>query len=52
VKVASIYGPVQEDIELVESTLSGIAHVEKFPALAKMLGHVLGAGGKRLPSRS
>jgi geranylgeranyl pyrophosphate synthase len=48
VKVASIYGPVQEDIELVEQTLSGIAHVENFPALAKMLAHVLGAGGKRL----
>ncbi|MEX0751052.1 MAG: polyprenyl synthetase family protein [Dehalococcoidia bacterium] len=47
-KVASIYGPVQEDIELVEDTLRGIAHVDNFPALAKMLAHVLGAGGKRL----
>ena len=47
-KVASIYGPVQEDIELVEDTLRGIAHVENFPALAKMLEHVLGAGGKRV----
>ena len=48
VKVASVYGPVQEDIELVEETLRSIAHVESFPALAKMLTHVLGAGGKRL----
>jgi geranylgeranyl pyrophosphate synthase len=49
VKVAgSIYGPVQEDLQRVEETLDGIKHVENFPALSKMLGHVLGAGGKRL----
>jgi geranylgeranyl pyrophosphate synthase len=48
VKVASIYGPVHEDLQLVEDTLDRIKHVENFPALAKMLGHVLGTGGKRL----
>jgi len=48
VKVASLYGPVQEDISQVEETLRGIAHVENFPALARMLSHVLAAGGKRL----
>jgi octaprenyl-diphosphate synthase len=48
VKVASIYGPVQEDLQLVEDTLDRIKHVENFPALSKMLGHVLGVGGKRL----
>jgi geranylgeranyl pyrophosphate synthase len=47
-KVASIYGPVEEDLRLVEDALDSIKHVEGFPALAKMLGHVLGAGGKRL----
>ena len=44
----SIYGPVQDDLRLVEDTLDGIKHVENFPALSKMLGHVLGAGGKRV----
>jgi geranylgeranyl pyrophosphate synthase len=48
VKVASIYGPVHEDLQLVEDTFDRIKHVENFPALAKMLGHVLGTGGKRL----
>lgn len=47
-KVASIYGPVQEDLQLVEETIDSVKHVENFPALSKMLGHVLGAGGKRL----
>ena len=47
-KVASIYGPVQEDLRLVEETLDRIKHVENFPALSKMLGHVLGAEGKRV----
>ena len=47
-KVASIYGPVQEDLRLVEDTLDGIKHVENFPALSKMLAHVLAGGGKRL----
>jgi geranylgeranyl pyrophosphate synthase len=48
VRAASIYGPAQEDLQLVEDTLDSIKHVENFPALSKMLGHVLGAGGKRL----
>ena len=47
-KVASIYGPVQEDLRLVEDTLDRIKHVENFPALSRMLGHVLSGGGKRL----
>ncbi len=47
-KVASIYGPVQEDLRLVEETLDRVKYVENFPALSKMLGHVLGAEGKRL----
>ncbi len=47
-KVASIYGPVQEDLRLVEDTLDRIKHVENFPALSKMLGHVLTGGGKRV----
>jgi geranylgeranyl pyrophosphate synthase len=48
VKVASIYGPVQEDLQLVEDTIDGIKHVENFPALSKMLAHVLAGSGKRL----
>jgi geranylgeranyl pyrophosphate synthase len=47
-KVASVYGPVQDDLRLVEDTLDGIKHVESFPALSKMLGAVLGGGGKRV----
>jgi geranylgeranyl pyrophosphate synthase len=49
-KVASktLYGPVQDDLQLVEDTFDRIKHVENFPALAKMLSHVLGVGGKRL----
>ena len=38
-KVASIYGPAQEDLVLVEDTIDRIKHVENFPALSKMLGH-------------
>ena len=34
-KVASIYGPVQEDLRLVEDTLDRIKHVENFPALVE-----------------
>jgi geranylgeranyl pyrophosphate synthase len=48
VKVASIYGPVTDDLRLVEDTLDRIKHVENFPALSKMLGHVLAGGGKRI----
>jgi geranylgeranyl pyrophosphate synthase len=47
-KVANIYGPVAEDLALVEDTLDRIKHVENFPALSKMLAHVLAGGGKRL----
>jgi geranylgeranyl pyrophosphate synthase len=43
----ALYGPVQDDIRLVEQTLASIQKVE-FPALARMLAHVLGAGGKRI----
>jgi octaprenyl-diphosphate synthase len=48
VKVASIYGPVTEDLRLVEDEFDRIKHVENFPALSKMLGHVLAGGGKRI----
>ena len=44
---ATLYGPVQDDLPLVEETLRSVGEVE-FPALARMLGHVLGAGGKRI----
>ena len=47
-KVASIYGPVTDDLRLVEDALDAIKHVENFPALSKMLGHVLAGGGKRI----
>lgn len=48
VQTASIYGPVQEDLRRVEDTLDTVKHVEGFPALSRMLEHVLQAGGKRL----
>ncbi len=49
VTASPIYGPVQDDLRLVEDTLDRIKHVEHSPALlSKMLEHVLGAGGKRL----
>jgi len=44
----SIYGPVQEDLRLVEETLDAIKQVDNFPMLTKMLGHVLAGGGKRI----
>lgn len=47
-KVASVYGPVQEDLRHVEDTLDGIKHLENYPALSKMLAHVLDGGGKRI----
>lgn len=43
----SLYGPVQDDIELVETLLERIKQVELAP-LAMMLEHVLTAGGKRM----
>lgn len=45
--VQTLYGPVQEDIALVEATFDLIKQVELAP-LAAMLDHVLGVGGKRL----
>lgn len=45
--VQTLYGPVQEDMARVEAVIAGIRDVEYAP-LAKMLDHVLGAGGKRL----
>ena len=47
-KVASIYGPVADDLLLVEDALDRIKHVEDIPLLSKMLGHVLAGGGKRI----
>lgn len=47
-KVASVYGPVTDDLRLVEDTLDSIKQVENFPVLTKMLGHILAAGGKRI----
>ena len=47
-KVASIYGPVQDDLRLVEDTLDRIKSVENFPLLGRMLEHVLAGGGKRI----
>ena len=46
-KVQTLYGPVQDDIALVEATFDLIKRVELAP-LAQMLEHVLGAGGKRI----
>jgi geranylgeranyl pyrophosphate synthase len=46
-KVASIYGPVQDDLRLVEDTLEELKHVESYPALSRMLAKILG-GGKRV----
>jgi geranylgeranyl pyrophosphate synthase len=47
VKLQTLYGPVQEDIALVEAQFDLIKQVELVP-LAQMLDHVLGAGGKRI----
>lgn len=46
-KVQTLYGPVHEDIALVEAQFDLIKRVELAP-LAAMLEHVLGAGGKRM----
>jgi geranylgeranyl pyrophosphate synthase len=45
--VASLYGPVQRDLPLVESTLESLKQTD-FPVLTNMLDLVLGGGGKRL----
>src|SRR3712207_8285658 len=47
VTTRTLYGPVQEDIALVEATFDLIKQVELAP-LARMLDHVLGGSGKRL----
>jgi heptaprenyl diphosphate synthase len=47
VKVASLYGPVQNDLPLVDAELSAIAHTD-FPILDEMLTHVLAGEGKRM----
>lgn len=47
-KVGSLYGPVQQDLRLVEDTFDQIKSVDEFPALSKMLGQVLGGTGKQL----
>jgi geranylgeranyl pyrophosphate synthase len=47
-QVVSLYGPVQDDLRLVEDTLDALKHVEQFPALSRMMSHVLSVGGKRL----
>jgi geranylgeranyl pyrophosphate synthase len=44
---AGLYGPVQDDLHLVEQTLNSIKQVD-FPVLRRMLEHILGAGGKRI----
>lgn len=46
-KVQTLYGPVQEDLVLVEAQFDLIKRVDLVP-LARMLDHVLGAGGKRI----
>ncbi len=43
----SLFGPVQDDMVLVEAALDRVRAVE-YPPLAKMLDHVLGASGKRM----
>ncbi|MPZ23898.1 MAG: polyprenyl synthetase family protein [Dehalococcoidia bacterium] len=44
----ALYGPVQDDLRLVDDALDRISRVENFPALTDMLAIVLGATGKRL----
>ncbi len=46
-KAALLYGPVQEDLALVEDTLQGLKEVD-FPPLAQMMELALSGGGKRL----
>jgi geranylgeranyl pyrophosphate synthase len=43
----ALFGPVQGDMALVEQLIDGVKQVEYEP-LARMLNHVLGAGGKRV----
>lgn len=43
-----MYGPAQEELIRVEEALESVKHIDDFPALRKMLEHVLGGGGKRI----
>ncbi|TAK69386.1 MAG: hypothetical protein EPO22_01930, partial [Dehalococcoidia bacterium] len=47
-RVASLYGPVTDDLRLVEDALDRIKRVDNFPALSEMLAPALAASGKRL----
>jgi octaprenyl-diphosphate synthase len=47
VKVQTLFGPVHEDIALVDAQFDLIKQVDLAP-LAKMLDHVLAGGGKRI----
>ena len=46
-KTRVLYGPVQEDLALVEAVFQSLKQVD-YPPLAEMLGLVLGGGGKLL----
>lgn len=46
-QAAGLYGPVQQDLNRVEEALDSIKQVD-FPALRRMLEHILGASGKRI----
>ena len=46
-RVASIYEPVQADLDQVETTLDALKQIE-FPWLREMMEHTLAPGGKRL----
>lgn len=43
----ALYGPIQADLARVEEALASVKKVD-FPALARMLDHILDTGGKRL----
>lgn len=46
-RVASLYGPVQQDLPLVDATLDALKETD-FPVLGEMLAHVLAGEGKRM----
>jgi len=47
VKAGLLYGPVHDDLALVEETLESLKRVD-YPPLAQMMGLALSGGGKRL----